>query len=185
MANITPRQKAYDIEEEVFINGEDMLITGNMSFHPTASTPNGSFTLKVKSSLLTDNAKDRKRLEAAFLTAFRDAAFGDDGLFAKIDGANDVKKSGNPNQLSMKGSFDTIKKAAAGSDGPEDAIVVDDKPVKKKAPAKKAAAKSDTAAPEKKATAAAAKPPKKTNAKLQAVAARGRANQAGTEIAEA
>lgn len=120
---ITSRQKGFDIEAEVEIQNETKYITGTMTVNTAAAVPNGSFTLKVKSSLITDVPRDRKALERAFLDAFREAAFGENGLFVQCTGAHDLKAGKNPNQLTLVGSADKLKQAAKGQPNIEDAIV--------------------------------------------------------------
>lgn len=112
---ITKRQEAFDIETMVEIQGKEKHITGPMTFCGSKKAPNGSFALKVTSSMLNDSEADRAILREAFMDTFDECC---DRLFDNVDqrkreAAGEDIEAGT-GQVNLLDQIDEMKTAARG-----------------------------------------------------------------------
>ena len=138
MAIITKRQGQYEIQEDVEVSGDVKSITGNLTVGH-GKIPNGSFSLKVTSSLLSDQPSDKKAVLDAFAAAAEEAY---DSLFDKIEAVRKGREEAN-GQLTITSQIDALK-AEANADGEPAPKDEDKQPAKPKNKARKTAAAKPT-----------------------------------------
>jgi len=112
---ITKEQERRAINTPLEIQGKEKFITGPMTFGGSKAAPNGSFSLKVTSSMLNDVEADRAELREAYMETFDKCC---DVLFADVDrrrrenaGEDIAKGEGQTNLLDQ---IDEMKNAAKG-----------------------------------------------------------------------